>query len=70
MSPLLVPHLECLFHFQYINFQGWSTHCHGDRPVKGNVHASFIFWCNLVLVQDLHGLELVMDLHFVDCLIK
>jgi hypothetical protein len=37
---------------------------------KGNVHLSFLFWQNLVFVQNLRSLELVVDLDFMDCVIK
>ncbi len=37
---------------------------------EGNAYSSFLLWQNLVFVQNLHNLELVVDLDFLDYVIK
>ncbi len=39
---LPVTHMEGMFHFQHINFQGWSHHGHGYHSTKGNAYSSFL----------------------------
>ncbi len=51
---LLVPHLEHMFHFQYINLQGWFDHWHGDHPAEGNAHANFLLLCNFKCLSKTH----------------
>ncbi len=47
---LPVSHMEGLFHFQHINFQGQSHHGHGYHYAEGNVHLSFLLWQNLMSI--------------------
>jgi hypothetical protein len=58
-------HLECMFHFQCVNFQGWSPPRHKYHSTKGNVHLSFFLWNNLVSIKDLHNLKFVVDIFFL-----
>ncbi len=69
LLPIVAPSLKCLLHVQDINLEGKMPNKHGDHLAKGDIHACFPFWQNLVPLKDRSQIDFLF-LNNLDSLIE
>ncbi len=52
LLPFAIPSLKCLLHVEDINLESRTHNKHGDHSSKGDIHAYFPLWQNLVPLKD------------------
>jgi len=60
--PLMIAHMECSFHFQYVYLKSRPHNRHGNHKAQWNKHSSLVLWWYLMLFRDLHNLKLYLAL--------
>jgi hypothetical protein len=61
-NPLMIAHMECLFHFQYVYLKSKPHNRHGNHKAQWNKHLGLVLWWYFMLFRDLHNFELCLAL--------